>query len=259
MVAIKTLLGAAVATFAACADAERLFYNSGNLDGWNYIRKEHQGTVDKVTNVAYKGDSAIKVTQTFDPNYHDRYHSEVDHNDGYKRGQTRSYGFMVRLSDKWDFTSQGYNLAQFISYRTGANCGDDWMPSTMIWINGNKLSTRVVNGVYRGNDCKRNIPTYSNIGTLQAGKWHKIIVQAKWANDNSGWIKMWLDGNKILDKSGLATTVSGDETFQFRVGLYANSWHDQGNKLEGSQGFRQVWYDEISVGTSYDDVDPDKQ
>lgn len=28
--------------------------------------------------------------------------------------------------------------------------------------------------------------------------------------------------------------------------------------MEGNQGFRQIWYDEISVGTTYQDVDPDQ-
>jgi hypothetical protein len=27
--------------------------------------------------------------------------------------------------------------------------------------------------------------------------------------------------------------------------------------MTGSQSFRQVWYDEISVGTTFDDVNPD--
>lgn len=259
MVAIKSILGAAVAIFAATTEAGRIFSNSGTLNGWDYVRKEHKGTVDQVTNIVYKSGSALKMTQTFDPNYNGRYHSEVDHNDGYRRGDTRSYGFMFRLSDNWDFTNQGYNLAQFISYRSGSdNCGDDWMPSTMIWITGHELHTRIVNGVYRGSNCKRSVIPYDNLGQIQAGKWHKIIIQAKWADDASGWFKMWLDGKLVVNKSNMATTVSGNDQFQYRVGLYANSWKDQGNKLEGNQGFRQVWYDEISVGTEYKDVDPDQ-
>lgn len=277
MVGFKSVLGATVVTFSATTQATVLFHNDGNLQGWDYIRKEHKGTVDQVSNVVYKGNSAIKVTQTFDPNYHDRYHSEVDHNDGYRNGDTRFYGFVVRLSDNWDFTSQGYNLAQFISHRSGGdNCGDDWMPSTMVWITGKQLHTRIVNGVYRGNNCRRDIIPFDNLGQLQPGKWHKIIIQAHWADNNSGYLKLWLDGKKVLEKYNIATTVSGNDQFQFRVGLhcpissgigrltfaqtglYANSWHDQNNRLEGSQSFRQVWYDEISVGTEFKDVDPDQ-
>lgn len=41
------------------------------------------------------------------------------------------------------------------------------------------------------------------------------------------------------------------------VGGYMNSWHDSG-QMEGNQPFRQLWYDEVSVGTTYKDVDPDQ-
>lgn len=146
MVALKSIVSLAVA-FVGSVQAERLFYNPGDLNGWDYVRREHKGTVDAVNNVAYKGGNSLKMTQTFDPNYHDRYHSEVDHNDGYRNGDERFYGFSFRLSDSWDFSgSQSYNLAQFISYRPPPdNCGDDWMPSTMLWITGNNLHTRLVN------------------------------------------------------------------------------------------------------------------
>ena len=41
------------------------------------------------------------------------------------------------------------------------------------------------------------------------------------------------------------------------MGLYSNGFKDDGY-MEGNQPFRQVWYDEISVGTTYKDVDPDQ-
>jgi hypothetical protein len=45
--------------------------------------------------------------------------------------------------------------------------------------------------------------------------------------------------------------------FDFRVGLYANGWHDDG-KMLGSQPFRQVWFDEIGIGSEFADADPDR-
>lgn len=51
------------------------------------------------------------------------------------------------------------------------------------------------------------------------------------------------------------TTVTDGRAFQFRVGLYANSWGSEDGML-GTQGFRQVWFDEIALGTEFKDVDP---
>jgi hypothetical protein len=260
MVAVKPLLVASLALISSpVALATRSFYNSGTTSGWDYVRKENKGTVDQVTNVVYKGTSAIKVTQTYDAGYSGRYHSEVDHNYGYKRGDTTFYGFMFRLSDAWEFQSQSYNIAQFIANRVGAGCGgDDWMPSTMVWVQGNQLYTRIVSGHYRQPDCSRSFQTLSNLGQIYAGQWHKVIMQVKWASDGSGYFKIWLDGVKVAERLNTATTVDDDSVFQFRVGLYANSWHDDGY-MKGTQPFRQVWFDEISMGTEFKDVDPDQQ
>lgn len=260
MVAIKSLLAASVALLASPgALAAKSFYNAGTLNGWDYVRKEHQGTVDQVSNMVYKGGSALKMTQTYDPNYSGRFHSEVDHNYGYKRGDSTFYGFAFRLSDTWQFQPQSYNIAQFIANRPGAGCGgDDWMPSSMVWIQGNKLKSRIVSGHYRQPNCGRSIDTTPDLATVTAGQWHRVVIQAKWASDNSGFYKIWFDGNKVFERLNAPTTVDDDSVFQFRVGLYANSWHDD-HHMTGTQGFRQIWYDEVAVGTEFKDVDPDQQ
>lgn len=41
------------------------------------------------------------------------------------------------------------------------------------------------------------------------------------------------------------------------MGLYANAWRDEG-RLVGTQGTRQIWFDEIAAGTTFADVDPDQ-
>lgn len=64
----------------------------------------------------YAGTTAIKVTQTYDPNYTGRYHAEVHRGTGYKRGNTGFYGFAFRVSDTWQFSpAQSYNIGQFIA------------------------------------------------------------------------------------------------------------------------------------------------
>ncbi|KAJ6780417.1 hypothetical protein PWT90_02304 [Aphanocladium album] len=257
MVALKSVLVSALA-LASGTTATRLFYNSGTLQGWDYVRREHKGTVDEVTNVSYKSGTSLKMTQTYDPSYNGRYHSEVDHNDGYSRGDERFYGFMFRVSEKWEFVSQNLNIAQFIAHRPGSNnCGDLDMPSTMLWIAGHQLHSRLVQGPYIGGNCHRNFVDLPNLGEIKPGKWHKVIIQAKWEDNGSGFFKLWFDGNKVVEKNNLVTTVSGDWRFQYRVGGYMNSWKDSGH-MEGNQPFRQIWYDEISVGTTFKDVDPDQ-
>ncbi|KAI4247284.1 MAG: hypothetical protein L6R40_001627 [Gallowayella cf. fulva] len=260
MVAIKSLLTVALTALPYTAQATRLFYNSGTKSGWDNTTPEHQGTVEEVSNIVYKGPTAVKVTQTYDPSYSGRYHSELRRYQGYKRGDERFYGFMFRLSESWEFTPQSYNIAQFEAKRPGANCGgDDYMPSSMLWLLGNQLTSRIVSGQYRQPDCSRTITPYKNLATVSAGVWHKVIIQARWKSDSTGFYKIWFDGNKVLEKLNVATTVNDDSTFEFRIGLYANGWHDDDNPpFQGSQPFRQVWLDEAAIGTEFRDVDPDQ-
>ncbi|KAK7453115.1 hypothetical protein Landi51_04110 [Colletotrichum acutatum] len=144
---LKSLIIAALSLSPAAVRATFPFFNSGDLAAANkfdYIRQEHNGVVQTVTNVVYKGTTALKMTQTYDPSYTGRYHSEVDVNDGYTRGQDRFYGFAFRLSESWQFQPQSYNIAQFIANRPGAGCGgDDWMPSSMLWLEGDQLTSRI--------------------------------------------------------------------------------------------------------------------
>lgn len=66
---------------------------------------------------------------------------------------------------------------------------------------------------------------------------------------------MWLGGTKVLEKLNLVTTIGDGRAFQFRVGLYANGWYDD-KGMKGTQGTRQVWYDEIAAWATFADADP---
>ncbi|KAH8886433.1 hypothetical protein GQ53DRAFT_750697 [Thozetella sp. PMI_491] len=258
MVQASNLVTALLAVFPIAADASKLFCNTGTLAGWDYTKPEHDGTVQEVTNVAYKGGTALKMTQTYDSSYTGRYHSEARHTNGYKRGDELFYGFMFRLSETWEYDSQSYNLAQFISDRVGAGCDDDdWMPSSMLWIQNDQLMSRTVSGHYKQPDCSRNITSTKPLATVPRGVWNKVIIQARWASDTSGFYKIWFNGTKVVEWYNVATTTLDDFEFEFRVGLYANGWHDN-KQMIGNQPFRQVWYDEVAIGTTFADVDPDQ-
>ena len=220
---------------------------------------------------------ALKFTQTWDPAWkasdpNHRFHSEVIHRNGYNLGDSRFYGFWFRLQDSWPASpAQSYNLAQFIASFSGLSCDDGHVPSTMIWVEGNQLATRVRNGTICNNS--KPITSWKNLATVTPGAWHKIVIQANWQSSASGYFKLWYDGVKKVDTLGTAgapltgtTPVETSTTqFEFRVGIYANSWHDDAAGCKGAngacttdEGFRQVWFDEIGIGTTFADADPEQ-
>ncbi|KAG4441027.1 hypothetical protein IFR05_003482 [Cadophora sp. M221] len=237
------------------------FSNKGTYPGnWDdsWIDPLTQGSINEATNIYYENTTSIKMTQTYIPSgYTGRYHSEVHKFNAYKRGDTGFYGFTFRLSKDWQFEpAQGYNLAQFIADFTDLPCDEDWMPSSMLWIYGNKLQSRVKTG----NVCPttaQDIQPFADLATVTAGEWHKVLIQASWKSDLTGYYKIWFDDAIVVNATGIRTTVAEARYFQFRVGLYANSW-TYPKVMLGTQGFRQVWFDEIAIGTTYKDADPDQ-
>jgi hypothetical protein len=230
--------------------AEQIFNNRGNLDGWGGQQTEHKGEIKEVTNVFFDEPPALAMMQTFDASYTGRYHSEVRVLNAYQHGDTRFYGFAFQLPPDWQFDPpQSYDLAQFIAQFD--KC-DSFMPTTMFWVEGTKLFTRLKSGSV----CDQKTRELPLDVTLTAGEWHKVIIEANWESKATGFLRLWFDGNLVVDEKDVATTVSEDVPFQFRVGLYANGWHDD-KGMKGSQGFRQVFYDKIAIATTKEEADPD--
>jgi hypothetical protein len=231
--------------------ATQTFSNTGTTSGWTTQNIEHEGTIDQVTNVVYNGTTALKVTQTYDASYTGRYHSEKIKTQVYRLGDQGFYGFAFRLSDDWQTSpAQSYNVAQFIADFTATGC-DDWMPSSMVWVVGNQLYTRVK----YGNICAQQIRTFANVATVTPGVWHRVVLQVNWQSDSTGTYKMWFDGAKVVEQYNIPTMINDARPFDFHVGIYANGWHDDGG-MKGSQPFRQIWFDQIGIGTTFADADP---
>ncbi|KAI1421000.1 polysaccharide lyase [Xylaria sp. FL1777] len=240
---------------AATVQATQIFSNTGTMSGWDAYTHEDKGTVQEVTNVVYKGNTALKMTQVYDPSWTGRYHSEAVKYDVYKKGDTGFYGFAFRLQQDWQFSpAQSYNLAQFIADFTDLGCEETYMPSTLVWIEGDQLATRVKYGEVCPTS-QQITRSFKNLQTVTAGVWHRVELQVDWQSDDTGYFKMWYDGVKVTETYNIPTNVGDGRPFQFRVGLYANGWHDSG--YQGTQPTRQVWYDQIAAGSVFADANPD--
>ena len=64
-----------------------------------------------------------------------------------------------------------------------------------------------------------------------------------------------LTGVKVVEAYNVPAMINDARPFDYHVGSYANRWHDV-RRIEGTQGTRQVWFDEIFVGTTFADADP---
>lgn len=249
---LSCFLAAAVFCAASSVSSATVwFHNTGQMAGWDGSNLDANCSLAESTSVVYKGSTSIKATANYNSGYSGRYHAMKTKNNVYKLGDTGFYGFAFYLQSAWDFSgSQQYQLFQFIANYANTGC-DDWQPSTMVWIAGNKLATR---RNYGSSACNRTTQSFTGLATVTAGVWHRIVIQAHWTNDSTGYLKMWYDGTKVLEKLNQAVTINDPRYYRMDVGLYANSWYDQ-KTLVGS-GNRQVWFDHVGTGSTFADADP---
>jgi hypothetical protein len=250
------------ATFCAVASfshATATFHNTGTIaDGggfsnWDSSNLDTPCSLTESTSVVYKGTTSIKAQTNYQgTGYTGRYHAMKSKNDVYNLGDTGFYGFAFYLQSTWDFSgTQQYHLFQFIADYTGSSCGETWQPSTMVWIQGNQLATR---RNYGSSGCSRTTESFTGLAGVSAGVWHRIVIQAHWTNDSTGYLKLWYDGTKVLEKLNQAVTINDSRPYRMDVGIYANSWHDQGFCTGSTQ--RIAWFDHIGTGTTFADADP---
>ena len=209
--------------------------------------QDNLGSVKEVSNEAYKGTTSIRCIQIYDASYDGDYQSEVVKNGVYSRGDEGFYGFAFRLQPTWEFTSQSYILAQF---RANFGC-TKLVPTSRIWLVGNQLYSRV----NTGSPCSATATVFPNLATVSADDWHRVVIHASWKSGATGFYKVWFDGEKVLDVSNIATTVADDTPLNFRIGLNAISWTNDGG-LVGTQSTRKVWIDQIGAGSTYEDAGP---
>jgi hypothetical protein len=252
------LAGMSMCLASLTSHATVIFHNYGTTaiggtGGWSSYNLDSPGTISQSTSQVYKGTTSIKSQVVYQgTGYTGRYHAMCRLDNVYQPGDTGFYGFAFYLRSSWEFDNQQYQLFQFIADFTDSGC-DTWMPSTMVWVQGNQLNTRRKYGTA----CDQLITEYNNVATVSAGVWHTIEIQALWEPDDTGYIKLWFDESKVVQEFNCKTTLTDGENrfYDMDTGLYANSWHDDGYML-GSQGTRYAYFDEIGWGTAYADADP---
>ena len=247
-----TALGAAT---APSAYGTVLFENTGTLSGWsNTPSGEHNGSVTQVSSPVFKGTTALRSRQIFDPNYDGRYHAEAVVTGIGQQGQDRYYASTFYLPANWQFVNQNFNFTQFGATFSNTSCGGTInKPTTMNWLFGTTLRTRVKYNTV----CAPLVTEFVVTTNLTAGVWHRYVQRIRYASTNTGNFQTWLDGTLVVDRAGIATTVAENPSFRWSVGLYANGWHDDGGVMVGTQGTRDVFHDHYRIASSFAEANPD--
>src|SRR5581483_2880743 len=210
---------------------------------------EDKGSLLVTNTPTYKGPTAVRCRTIYDPGYSGRYHTEMRKSGMAALGMDRYYGFAFYLPADWEFDNQNYNLQQFIANVNGCSGGQ---PTTMTRVYGHSLNTRIVTGP---DGCTRTAQYITVTTDVTPGAWHTIVIHGNWQATNTGVFEFWYDGARKINKQNIPTIPNDDTVFNFAVGNYSTSWHDDGYML-GTQGTRDIYIDHVRVADTYAEANP---
>lgn len=94
-------------------------------------------------------------------------------------------------------------------------------------------------------NCTGSNGTYPLIPDTEfRGRWHDVVVHAKWTEQHNGFTRIYINGVLMVDYSGY-TRTSGNSDVYFKYGIYRH----------GSTKTSVVYFDEIRRGKKRNQVD----
>lgn len=233
MIRMKLLAALLVLTASSFCYGTVFFQNTGNKEGWPNFPQSPQakGTISDVTAPAFQGDTAIKFTQTWIPNYTGRYHSEVDFQNTQKTGDDRYYGLAVFLEANWTFAGDNICIQQW--------AGDGpWM---LMEIRGhNLIMLRHAHGVIK------------TLQAMPAGQWVRIVTHFR--TSKNGIFEVWVNGVKKMSLADDFSVPATSSEVRWSAGEYVTGWF--GVTKKPSPSFRQLFQDHYRIASTQAEAEP---
>jgi len=222
-----------VAAGASAAKAEVLFENAGNTMGWGRVYTQKGGTIAEVSTPAYKGNTAVRTTQTYMTSDGANYHSEMVKNTAQLADQDLYYGHAVYLPPDWQFHNQNVTFQQWAPENPAA-------PWILMFVQDDKLR---VGG--RGID---GLPVLATITNLR-GTWIRVVTRIKMST--AGAFEVWVNGTKTY-------TINGDfrsmgPSLRWSAGIYYTRW---ATEAPTGQRVLSIFHDSMRIATTLNEADP---
>jgi polysaccharide lyase-like protein len=177
----------------------------------------------------------------------------------YSIGDAQWYGFSVYIDPAWkDSTSDpnGAVLAQWHSTKDScdqasyANLTIRYKETTNSWI---------VKTDSDSNACSTST-SYTrqewSVGSAAKGVWVDWVIYVKWSYQSDGILKVWKNGQLVLDKTGPNAFNNAGKGGFLKWGVYKSWWSV---KTPAATDILIAYYDSLKVGdanSSYNDVAP---
>lgn len=84
-------------------------------------------------------------------------------------------------------------------------------------------------------------------GKYQKGEWTDWEVRAKWSNASDGYIQIWKDNKKIVDRQGPNTHHDHSGGIYMKAGIYKYSWKRSPEK--SNTDARVIYVDNVRISS----------
>ncbi|MBB5132921.1 hypothetical protein HNP84_002642 [Thermocatellispora tengchongensis] len=176
----------------------------------------------------------------------------------FRSGETVYYGFSIYLASTWQNDSREDIVFQWKPWRD--KCETDKSPSAFLSVQpSGKWRLRVNSD---GSPCSTADTVHKtsfDLAEVKPGQWHDFVFKFKWSHDSQGSIDGWYQTHKnpgwrkVVTATG-PNTFNDDATTQgyLKWGIYKPAWNTGPTEVES----RTVFHDNITVGTSFSEVNP---
>jgi hypothetical protein len=229
-------------------------FESGNLVGFHYLVVDTNFNTQIVSAPVRRGNYALKNTLRPDDYIFNGYRTELSLYNCARYKTDVFYGFSLMIDtaysdNQFNLLCQWQDLPYYIQ-------GEAWEPTPVLHGSSPPMALVYADGelvTVMNENPNSNNATFqiSEPLPVSKGQWIDVVFHCFWSDDNEGFVEAWINGTPII--SGTGNRHYGPNIFS-RTGNYFKFGQYRGS--EPTVNSNIVYFDEVRVGTSYNEVMP---
>jgi len=220
-------------TFFSCGERERTpeffetsFEGDKPFSEWENDQHCCEYSVTQSNEVFIDGDHSVRFEiRKTDPSTSRAIRAELVKGENHP-GDESWYGFNLFLQD-WVDDNAGEHVFQWHPRNSSA------IANAALWTSGGRF-------VFQTNTGEKN--HYIDLGPIISDQWTQWILYFKWEKENKGIIRLWKNGELMIDRNNIPT-ITRDGNY-FKLGINKFGWGVE----KSSTNRRVLFFDEFRMG-----------
>jgi hypothetical protein len=218
-----------------------IYQETADLSSFSTYCKQHVATsygITASTTQFYNGTKSVRFElRDSDPEVQSGTRAEFSYPDATNMHRWYSYALYVP-SAQFKYDSDDDVITQF-------HQGGGATPALCLRVKKDHLYIRILG-------------TWYDVGPFLKDAWHAYVLHAKHSSGSDGLIELWIDGQKVFNKSG-ANAYPVGSTYHMpnmKLGVYKSNWNGSGTT---ETNIRVLYFDDIKIGNenaTYNDMVP---